>query len=237
MTNNVIKLEGDGHLFGNFHNYYEFHTENRASIMPEGFLYNLWIEVGSPSKVCLLDIGCNEGNLTLQVLMRAKSELPGVTCCMLGVDIDDVLIQRAQLIREEHDLNFVTLNILENTDYLTSFLDSKNCSSYFFTSCFSVTMWIHMNAGDIGLTNLLCAMGSISSCILLEPQLWKSYKNAIQRCRRRNLPELPHYRNLKIRNISEYATELYISKYNMKVSYDTHTAGWERPVVIYCARS
>lgn len=91
----MSSLPGDGHVYGNFPSYYSFHScESRISILPS----NLFEVLSSPSSkvYTLLDVGCNSGDLTLQLYKKARQELPSDVCVkVLGIDIDDVLIARA----------------------------------------------------------------------------------------------------------------------------------------------
>ena len=61
-----MDTSGIGHQHGNFHNYYAFHSiDERISMIPQGCFYSIWESLGKPSKFCMLDVGCNEGSLTL----------------------------------------------------------------------------------------------------------------------------------------------------------------------------
>jgi hypothetical protein len=42
----------------------------------------------------------------------------------------------------------------------------------------SVTMWIHLNHGDDGLSRFLEVVASYTHYLLLEPQPWKCYQTA-----------------------------------------------------------
>lgn len=56
-------------LSGNFHTYYKFNpTEERMQYLPENLASQI-IQSGS-SDFSLLDIGCNEGDLTIALLDR-----------------------------------------------------------------------------------------------------------------------------------------------------------------------
>ena len=43
---------------------------------------------------------------------------------------------------------------------------------------FSVTMWIHLHHGDVGLGRFLQLISGFGDYILLEPQPWKCYQTA-----------------------------------------------------------
>ena len=48
-------------------------------------------------------------------------------------------------------------------------------------TCFSVTKWVHLNQGDEGLLAMFRAVHALlapGGCFVLEPQPWRSYRNA-----------------------------------------------------------
>ena len=167
-----------GHKYGNFHEYYTFHQqESRTTLIPKNFFLSLWKSQGEPATFTLLDIGCNEGNLTIELLSRAVSELPSeVHCFALGVDLDDVLIQRAnEKSVNTPNISFLTVDIMSRDDgdgvsLINNFCRSKNFQGFSFVSQFSITMWIHLNHGDIGLEIFL----SLGAGLLSDVSNYKS---------------------------------------------------------------
>ena len=152
-----------GHKFGNFHSYYSFHEqETRTKLIPESFFLSLWRAQGQPQKFTLLDVGCNEGNLTTEIYERAVSELPAhVECLMLGVDLDDILINKAiQKNKHGQGISFHTVDIMsadsgKGISTISDFCASRDFRGFSFISLFSITMWIHLNHGDPGLDKFL----------------------------------------------------------------------------------
>ena len=54
------------------------------------------------------------------------------------------------------------------------------------TSCFGLTMWIHLNRGDAGLASFLQGIADITEfTLLIEIHPWKNYKSAVRRLRHR----------------------------------------------------
>ena len=183
----------------------------------------------------LLDVGCNEGDLTAQVLQEAQKQLPDVDVKAYGIDLDDELIQRAkEKYKNNTALQFATIDIME-PDSLKTFMTSREISSFSLVSCFSITMWIHMNHGDEGLMQFLNTVGAVSDCsVLLEPQLWKSYRKANERCRRRGISELPHFKTLKVKDIKQACIDLYTNSFGMTLQqFNDETPGWNRPLVLF----
>ena len=197
MSSNTIHnkdLRSDiiGHQYGNYHQYYNFHpAEDRLKLLPLNFFYNQWIYCGQPSNYYLLDIGCNDGTLSDKLLKQVQSELQSynVLCYLLGIDIDEDLINKAneQYAQTNSNIKFLALDILslQSNNDLSSYLKSYNITHFNFISLFSITMWVHLNKGDEGLKTLLKHTSYLTNnTLLIEPQLWKCYKNASKRCRK-----------------------------------------------------
>ena len=144
---------GEGHQFGNFPNYYNFHpTVERISLLPQSLFENLWAELKFPEKLFLLDIGCNEGDLTIEIFNLASEYLKGkCEIFMLGVDLDTELIDKAKE-KSKHfypSIQFESLDIMNSEqDSIEQYLSHFKVESFDFVSCFSITMWIHINHGD-----------------------------------------------------------------------------------------
>ena len=65
------------------------------------------------------------------------------------------------------------------------------------TSCFGLTMWIHLNRGDAGLASFLRGIAELTACtLLIEIHPWKNYKAAVKRLRKMSKdlvpPHWPH---------------------------------------------
>lgn len=214
--------------------YYSFHKcEDRCSALSERFFVDIWEHCGRPAELHLLDIGCNEGDLTHEVLMAAQKQLPDVAIRAVGVDLDDELIERAkEKYKDNCNLLFGTVNVME-LGSLLKFMKTHHIQSFALVSCFSITMWIHMNHGDQGLLQFLHLVGEVSSCsVLLEPQLWKSYRKANERCRRRGIAELPHFQLLKIKDVKKTCVDVFTESFGMQLQQNNETPGWNRPLIL-----
>ena len=193
--------EDGGHLLGNFKNYYAFHpVEQRLNLFPQNFFVNLHESLGYPKQLFLLDVGCNEGDLSIAIYFHAKKELnTAARECqvkMLGTDIDAVLINRAyEKSREiEFDVHFIAMDYMDqdSTGELHLFLRQHGVTSFDFVSLFSITMWIHVNFGWDGLSEFLRrSLDLTRACLLVEPQPRKCYRSARTRCRRQKLNPPP----------------------------------------------
>lgn len=191
------------------------------------------------------DLGCNEGDLTVElsdsILRQCRklqdmsdeknigSDTIGATMQMkcLGLDIDGVLIQRANDKYEDTapddqkhvgvDASFEVCNLCDETMHLSryrSFLDTSSRKRFDLTTLFSTTMWIHIHAGDEGLRNFLQRTCDNTDMILVEPQPSKCYRQANTRLRRMNQPELDSVtsQSLRMRNNIENEVERIITE-------------------------
>jgi SAM-dependent methyltransferase len=212
-------LEISAHKYGNYHKYYTFHpSETRSSFFAgEELFLKMWEAQGSPAVFAILDIGCNEGNLSIDMLEQAAKELPhSVKCFLLGIDVDSSLIALANTKYTKEigtgNVQFSTVNIMDEAttnEFMSTYFKSISsndlpCSGFSVASLFSITMWIHLNHGDSGLVNclkrssdLLTPLGSL----IVEPQPWKCYKSADKRCRKLGITRPLHYSELQIREI------------------------------------
>eukprot|EP00055_Hartaetosiga_balthica_P012602 m.61753 g.61753 ORF g.61753 m.61753 type:complete len:325 (-) comp8004_c0_seq3:574-1548(-) len=140
--------------------------------------------------ICLLDIGCNRGDLTIALAKRIH-ELTGHPVVAEGWDIDKALIMEAK--QQFGPLSgdgritceFRAINVSNEDEFTaasTTTTMSKLGKRRFDLVClFSVTMWIHVHSGDDEFLNILDRIYSISNALIVEPQESKSYGS----CRRR----------------------------------------------------
>jgi len=135
-------------------------------------LNNEWIR----NKDCL-DIGCNSGAVSLEIAIAYNAN------SVLGIDIDKDLIHRAKVSCRKKQIE---LNDRIDLNGIVSF----RCVDYnFFTSpykydvifCLSVSKWIHLNQGDMGIFKLFMNVYNqlhTNGMFIFEPQPWTSYKKA-----------------------------------------------------------
>ncbi|GMF22623.1 unnamed protein product [Phytophthora fragariaefolia] len=108
------------------------------------------------------------------------------TLMVLGVDIDEVLIARAA--KKPVQLTAGDAVQFRHVDVMTSkfskelspFLELAKRSTaqrkFDLITCFSVTMWIHLNNGDDGLWKFLETVSDMTEYLIIEPQTWKCYR-------------------------------------------------------------
>lgn len=224
-------LDISAHKYGNYHKYYTFHPSSaRICFFNTGSVFlKLWEAQNRPAVFTILDIGCNEGNLSVDVLEQAKKELPSdVQCVLLGVDLDSSLIElantkyitEADQFKEFHALNFMDVaaskSFVESyTNRLKSLLGSRTFEGFSVVCLFSITMWIHLNYGDDGLKDFLLRSAALLSplgSLVVEPQPWKCYKAADKRCRKLGITRPLHYSALTIRNIEVDTADIVLQR-------------------------
>ena len=210
--------EDRGHRLGNFWNYPEFNpSSKRLGLLPDSFFSLIISSVSPACPLRYADLGCNEGELTLEFWSKLVSVLDGgdgessinplsppKDAKALGVDIDDVLIERAQARALAGDLSsgasmfsspspsiiFVPGNITDKS-FLASQLERISVGKRItLVSLFSTTMWIHIHLGDAKFFDFLKNVCGACEFFLVEPQPRKCYKNVNKRLRSMGRPPI-----------------------------------------------
>ena len=89
-------------------------------------------------------------------------------------------------------------------------------------TCFSTTMWVHVNLGDDGLHLFLGELANAADvALVVEPQPWRCYRSAVQRLRRQGKPPLAAFEHLAANN--HEGRNLYVS--SPCTHTDTATSG------------
>ena len=79
-----------GHRYGNFGCYYSFHSAiERIDQISAEDIRSYWINCGSPPCIAVLDIGCNEGDLSVGLVQKIRDSLGETRCFLLGVKMCD----------------------------------------------------------------------------------------------------------------------------------------------------
>ena len=237
----MSKIAGNdhiGHTYGNFHNYYSFHpSKSRTELIPKGSFLQIWNSIPiKPSKFYYLDVGCNEGDLSYEIYSIMSSELReiDVECYLLGLDIDEELIVKAnEKYSDNKYISFLKCNIMTESEVIDEYLFQNQISQFSIVSAFSITMWIHINHGDDGLKLFLDKITTYTlSSLFIEPQQWKSYKNAMKRMRKLEIIKPLAYDSL----IQKNEVEVFIYDYlivqfvgNWKLGKDS----WNRTFLIF----
>ncbi|XP_068599029.1 pre-miRNA 5'-monophosphate methyltransferase [Brachionichthys hirsutus] len=229
--------------FGNFINYYTFNPpENRLSLIPTTLLQDLSCSDRRATEI--LDVGCNSGELSIafykhvvqEPACEEESAESGVH--LLGCDLDDLLIQRAQQANPlPGSIAFVRLDIMEDADQLKDYLKQHGCSYFHLCLCLAVTMWVHLNHGDSGLLRLLSRLASISQHLLLEAQPWKCYRAAARRLRKLGRSDFDHFKALKIRgDVAGHAKKHLERHCGMELIQSFGSTLWGRKLLLFKRR-
>lgn len=172
----LFEAQDKGHRYGNFHSYYDFHPPStRLDKMKDILEYigtNYEKKDGVSFEYC--DLGCNEGDLTIEIASALQQQLSDARVHVVGIDMDPILIERAKtkpINNQSVDGDFQVGNVCETLD------EMLKDDSVDLTSLFSMTMWIHLHAGDKGLQNVLKkACQKTRQFLLIEPQPSKWYE-------------------------------------------------------------
>ncbi|KAF4519869.1 hypothetical protein B566_EDAN005207 [Ephemera danica] len=242
----TLVFEGDDPgavRFGNFINYYSFHpAKNRIENFPD----HIWtVPINYPATLACLDIGCNTGELTVemhnlvsQLLLRDEgSSSPKLRT--LGIDVDPVLIKRAQESNSKSEsIEFVTADVTSEAaeSILQDFLLRSSTPSFGIVFLMSVTMWIHLVHGDEALRLLLIRCAQLSNrWLVLEPQPWSCYRSAQRRLVRSGASGFPLYSSLAIKGpeLLTFMHKVLTEECGFTRIHQTQPSSWSRTVSFY----
>ncbi|XP_015429265.1 PREDICTED: probable RNA methyltransferase CG11342 [Dufourea novaeangliae] len=200
----------------------------------------VWRRPAHPARKYVgLDVGCNAGDLTFVLhdfLQTALSSDPA-EISLLGVDLDPILIERARERNPRPDrIIFECLDFLseDSNRTLEEHLRRHEKLRFDVVFCFSVTMWIHLNYGDKGLVEFLRKACSLTEMIVIEPQLWKCYRNASRRLRRSKGEDFPLLKTLKLTgDPTAHIENILTESCNFRRVTVTADNEWKRRLLIY----
>jgi len=180
----------------------------------------------------MLDIGCNEGNLTIDLQERAAKELcdEGIEVIAIGVDIDGTLIERAcQKVSSNKYVEFFQCDVMSNESCIDEIMNERNIMSFDVVSLFSITMWIHLINGDDGLTKFLGQTSILTKGVLvIEPQNSSSYKTARKRCRRLGIDTKNYFKTVTGQDIENRIREIIQENGTLKNYFAFGKDSWNR---------
>lgn len=211
-------------LHGNYWNYY-FH---RTAAVPDARLSLLPPEIFTNKTV--LDLGCNAGKLTAEVCIHL-----GATKA-LGIDIDDVLVKKAEeYCRDAFKNVSTTIGACEfvcddfmKAGYWDDFLSSHDM--YDTILLFSITKWLHLHHGDAGLVELFGNLFKVlppGGTLVIEPQEWQNYKRAVSK----NTTLRPMYKGLKMK--PNFELQLEEVGFELSVVIEREEGGFSRPLMVW----
>lgn len=211
---------------GNFINYYSFNPPQQRM---ENFNPSMFPKTSSGPLVAL-DVGCNSGELTRQLHLYLKKLYPNDEYHILALDIDPLLIERAQAYScDQITFLYGDITKTDTQDYMKKFLEMHGKKKFDIAFCFSVAMWIHLNGGDDGLASFLENIKSISRTIVMELQPWPCYRNAQRRLKKKGY-DFPLYHKIRIRSEVTLYIENKISSGRFKMVYESPESHWHRKI-------
>ncbi|XP_020485053.1 pre-miRNA 5'-monophosphate methyltransferase [Labrus bergylta] len=229
---------------GNFINYYTFNPpEERLRLIPATLLQELRRSEAHEDTL-VLDVGCNSGDLSVALYKHlvqepaCAEESENRKVHLLGFDLDEKLIQRAQQTNPLPDyISFIPLDITQDTHQLQDYLNQHGSSHFHLCACLAVTMWIHLNHGDSSLLQMLSHLASISQHLLLEVQPWKCYRSAARRLRKLGRSDFEHFKTLKIQgDIAEHVREHLEKHCSMELLQIFGCTTWSRKLMLFKRR-
>ena len=236
--------EPGGARQGNFINYYSFNPPAQRLVhLPTDLIDVVKSKVG---KCVALDVGCNSGDLTCGLyehLNKGKDQMVN----LLGVDVDSELIEVANRDHDESvkagNVQFRTLDLMADDNVvnqvLSDFLNIHNVEQFDVIFCFSVSMWIHLNHGDEGLSKFFQTLSKWCRFLILEPQPWKCYRTASRRMRKLKQPDFEHLKLMKPQSeddLQEFIEQLCCDNGFKRVEVFGQTENWKRRIILYQRR-
>ncbi|EGZ28092.1 hypothetical protein PHYSODRAFT_472216 [Phytophthora sojae] len=166
---------------------------------------------------------------------------------VLGVDIDEVLIERAAKksvqLTEGDAVQFRHVDVMTSkfSKEITPFLELATRSTaerkFDLITCFSVTMWIHLNNGDDGLWKFLETVSDMTEHLIIEPQTWKCYRNAHTRLKRMRVEVPRSFKEIKVRtDVVEKIDAFLLAAGRFRFKAQLGKTNWSRNVVLYSRR-
>lgn len=225
---------------GNFINYYDFNpASERLNLLPADESYwSVYRNTEESSPYLILDVGCNAGNFT-QLFYEFLRERLKKEIIVLGIDIDPMLIKRANEHNPYTDNVFYScvdiMNESDGDNCIANHLTKHNANRFDVVSCMSITMWIHLNNGDEGLYRFLETVNGLSVTLVIEPQPWKCYQNAVRRMKRAKAENtFPFYESLRLRKHIEDDIKSHLQiKCRAKCCFESDATAWKRKICLY----
>lgn len=161
---------------------------------------------------------------------------------MLGFDLDEMLIQRARSTNPfPGNISFITLDIMQDEAsraQLGTYLQTFGRCTFHLSVCLAVTMWVHLNHGDVGLMGFLSRLAAASEHLLLEAQPWKCYRSAARRLRKLGRDDFEHFKSLEIRgDMAENVRQHLERNCDMDLIQSFGSTSWDRKLLLFRNRT
>lgn len=228
--------------YGNFMNYYQFNSASeRVKLLPDK---NIWLPPKQEQELAanenrpylVLDVGCNCGVFTqlLQSFLEEQLQRP---VHVLGVDIDERLIQRAQQENTcDEKISYICSDVLNAASFdeiIANYLQQQQRTKFDAICCYSITMWIHLNHHDSGLQFFLSKLSKLAELFVVEPQPWKCYQTAERRLKKAG-EVFPLFLELEWRSDVEQQIQKYMEhKLGRQRIFESTPTKWQRKICFY----
>lgn len=194
------------------------------------------------------DISAGEKSVPEQFPLTKEELAARKPLMALGVDIDEVLIERAAKksvqLTEGDAVQFRHVDVMTNTfsKKIAPFLELAQRApaerKFDLITCFSVTMWIHLNNGDDGLWKFLETVSDMTEHLIIEPQTWKCYRNAQKRLTRMRVDVPQSFREIKVRtDVVEKIDAFLLAAGRFRYKAQLGKTNWSRNVVLYSRKT
>ncbi|KAJ0394047.1 hypothetical protein P43SY_000968 [Pythium insidiosum] len=165
---------------------------------------------------------------------------------VLGIDVDAELISRASQkpvpCPQQDAVEFAHADVMESSAFRSivdtflrragRVLPSDERRAFDLITLFSVTMWIHLNHGDDGLWRFLGTVADMTEHLIVEPQPWKCYRNALKRLARLRAPVPPSFKGLQVReNVLDKMDAFLRERFRFRAPLGK--TNWSRPMLLY----
>lgn len=237
LTGQTTKRKKKLFLYGNYDRYYGYRNNREApkeDVRLQAFVEQKALIEGKR----MLDIGCNNGSLTLLIAERCKP------ASVVGIDIDRNLIGSARnhlvtMQKTSSDPDALKNVQFRQINYVYQDEELLECEKpqYDVIFCLSVTKWIQLNFCDAGLKlafKRAYRQLNPGGAFILEPQPWDSYKH-----RKKLSAEISeNFKNIQFRPdaFGEYllGDEVGFREVTeLKVSTRAAAKGFRRPIYMF----
>ncbi|GAA5957381.1 hypothetical protein JCM3765_000442 [Sporobolomyces pararoseus] len=222
--------------YGNYKNYYAVRAASSSTTGPSEFVppptssIDQRLQLLSPTLFKgkrVLDLGTNAGKISHN--LRSDFEPEEV----LGIDIDEVLVEDAKRIakeqRLEEGLRFELADFMQE-GWLESLSEREGSGQFDVVLLFSVTKWLHLHAGDAKLKAFFKSLYTFlprGGVLVIEPQERENYARAVKK----NKDLRAVYKTIKIWPPFEH--EMQEVGFKLEQRIERLEGGFSRPLLVW----
>jgi len=220
---------------GNYKNYYSFRpasTSTPESTPGPSNTLDQRLKLLDPSLFkgkAVLDLGTNAGKISHDLRTSVGFETKEV----LGVDIDEVLIEDAKRIAKEQGLaeglRFELGDFMQE-GWLDGLAEREGRGKFEVVLLFSVTKWLHLHHADEGMLRLFRSLHAFlppGGVVVMEPQERENYARAVKK----NRDLKPVYKSIAI--WPPFETEMKDVGFKLEQRIERVEGGFSRPLLVW----